>query len=82
MHKTHPPPYTHTQTRMIKLNYSLALCYVYAIAIIITGLDVIQKLNSPGIYRDKIIAEKLIYIPNDDTQNYPFFRLQLKLKRL
>ena len=23
------------------------------------------------------MANKLIYIPNDDTQNYPFFRVQL-----
>ena len=23
------------------------------------------------------MTNKLIYIPNDDTQNYPFFRLQL-----
>ena len=23
------------------------------------------------------MANKLMYIPNDDTQNYPFYRLQL-----
>ena len=28
------------------------------------------------ILRDKTMADKLIYIPNDDTQNYPFCRLQ------
>ena len=28
------------------------------------------------------MAIKLIYIPNDDTQKYPFCRLQLVLKRL
>ena len=27
--------------------------------------------------RDKTIADKLMYIPNGDTQNYPFCRLQL-----
>ena len=27
--------------------------------------------------RDKTRADKLIYIPNDDTQNYPFYKLQL-----
>ena len=29
-----------------------------------------------GIYRDKTIAEKSIYILNDNTQNNHFFRLQ------
>ena len=26
---------------------------------------------------DKTIADKLMYVPNDDTQNYSFCRLQL-----
>ena len=26
------------------------------------------------------MADKLIYIPNDDTQNFPFSRLQLVVK--
>ena len=30
-----------------------------------------------GSKRDKTMADKLIYIPNVDTQNYPFYRLQL-----
>ena len=30
-----------------------------------------------GILRDKTIADKLMYIPNDDIQNYPFFRILL-----
>ena len=30
-----------------------------------------------GILRDKTIADKLMYIPSNDTQNYPFCRLQL-----
>ena len=30
--------------------------------------------------KDKIKADKLFYIPNDDTQNPPFCRLQLVLK--
>ena len=29
------------------------------------------------IYRDRTIAVKFMYIPNDDTQNYPFCKLQL-----
>ena len=33
--------------------------------------------NCTGIYRDKIMADKLMYIPKDDTQNYIFCRLQL-----
>ena len=28
-------------------------------------------------YRDKTIADKLMYISNDDTQNYPISRLKL-----
>ena len=27
-------------------------------------------------FRDKTVANKLIYIPNDDKENYPFSRLQ------
>ena len=27
--------------------------------------------------RDKTMADKVMYIPNDDTQNYPFCRSQL-----
>ena len=30
-----------------------------------------------GIYRDKTMAVKLKYIPNNDAQKYPFCRLQL-----
>ena len=30
-----------------------------------------------GILRNKTMADKLIFIPNDDTQNYPFSRLQI-----
>ena len=30
-----------------------------------------------GIITDKTMADKLMYIPSDDTQNYPFCRLQL-----
>ena len=29
------------------------------------------------IIRDKTMADKLMYIPMDDTQNYPFFKLIL-----
>ena len=30
----------------------------------------------PGMWGDKTMADKLIYIPNDDAQNYPVCRLQ------
>ncbi len=30
-----------------------------------------------GILRDKTMADKLIYIPNDDTKKYPFCRFKL-----
>ena len=36
----------------------------------------IMTLDS-GIWRDKTIADKLMYIPNDDTQNYFICRLWL-----
>ena len=31
------------------------------------------------ICRDKTIADKLMYIPNHDTQNYPFYRSYLHM---
>ena len=30
-----------------------------------------------GIKRNKTVADKLMYIPNDDTQNYYFYRSEL-----
>ena len=33
-----------------------------------------------GIQRDKTMAHKLKYIPNVNTKNYPFRRLQLAVK--
>ncbi len=36
----------------------------------------------PGIYRDKTMADNLMYIPKDNTQNYPFCRLKLVVKTL
>ena len=32
------------------------------------------------IYRDIIIGDKVLFIPNYDTQNYPFCRSQLVVK--
>ena len=43
-----------------------------------TTLDLnTRRYLTTEIYRDKTIANKLMYIPNDDTQDYPFCRLQL-----
>ena len=28
---------------------------------------------SPGILRDRTLDDKLMYLPNDDKQNYPIF---------
>ena len=39
----------------------------------------IINYSYPGIYRNKTTDDKLMYIPNDKTQNYPFCRLQLVL---
>ena len=36
--------------------------------------------GSKGIY--KTIADKLMYIPNNDKQNYPFCRLQLVVETI
>ena len=33
-----------------------------------------------GIWNDKTMADKLMYIPNDYTQYYPLSRLQLVVK--
>ena len=37
----------------------------------------LQRSFNPGIKKDKTMADKFIYIPNDDTQNYPFCTLKL-----
>ena len=36
-----------------------------------------EKYKIRGIYRDKTMGNKLVWIPNDDKQNHPFYRLQL-----
>ena len=35
-----------------------------------------------GTDRDKTMADKLMYLLNDDTQNYPFYRLQLVVETI
>ena len=37
---------------------------------------------NPGIKSNKTLADKLMHILNYNTQNYPFCRLQLRLKNL
>ena len=34
-----------------------------------------------GILRDKTMEYKLVYIPNDDKQNFSFYRLKLMIKK-
>ena len=34
-----------------------------------------------GIYRDNTMADKFMYIPNDNAQNYPFCRLKLVVEK-
>ena len=35
------------------------------------------KVNKTGITRDKTMADKLMYIPNDDIKNYNICRIEL-----
>ena len=37
-------------------------------------------MQQPRIWRDKTMADDLMFIPNDDTQNYPFCVLQLEVE--
>ena len=39
--------------------------------------SIIKYTEISGIYRDKTLADKLVNILNDNTQNYPFCRSQL-----
>ena len=36
--------------------------------------NILIKAREGGIYRDKTMSDTWIYIPNDDTQNYPYCR--------
>ena len=38
---------------------------------------IVLSLKITVLPKDKTMADKLVYIPNDYTQNYPFCRLQL-----
>ena len=42
----------------------------------------LQLLDQSEIYRVKTMANKFMYISNDDTQNYPFCRFKLVVKTL
>ena len=49
------------------------------------GKEVVMEYSTAGtcfsgIYRDKTMADELMYIPNDDTQNYPICRLLLMVE--
>ena len=48
-----------------------------------TKLENFYKTRVPElcvIIKDKTMADILMYIPNNDTQNYPFYKLQLVIK--
>ena len=41
---------------------------------VITSFWLLDRISTPIILRDKTMADKFMYIPNEDTQNYPFYR--------
>ncbi len=41
-----------------------------------------DKVKLSGILRDKTMADKMMYIPNDDTQNLTICRLQLVVETI
>ena len=64
-HYPHPTlPLPRNTLKIFFLSISLYLCFHLS-------------SNHPGRERDKTMADKFMYIPNGDTQNYPFSRLQL-----
>ena len=65
-------------TRKYELTYPFGL-QEYAIQYSFTGVSLVIDWRHfvIKIQRDKTMADNLKYIPNDDTQNYPFCRLQL-----
>ena len=56
--------------------YSVIHGYIHGEEFMLILFSFKGMFSNPGIQRDKTIADKLIYISNDDTQNYPFCRLQ------
>ena len=40
-------------------------------------ISIKSKTIMSGVLGDKTMDDKLIYIPNDDKQNFPFCRLKL-----
>ena len=64
-----------TSTQMIILNFIIITYTFYN-----NMLYYMQEKS--GIQRDKPMADKLVYIPNDDTQNFPFCRLKLVVETL
>ena len=56
---------------MLIINLLLSIWVLYYLSIY--NFDQLKA----GILRDKTMADKFMYIPNDDTPNYPFCRLEL-----
>ena len=49
---------------------------------VLDGVFIFIENILSGIYRDNTMADKLMYILNDNTQNYPFRKLNFRLKRM
>ena len=55
----------------------LGTIYVSAVSFLFLECGRLErKFNMSGIWRDKTMADKLMYIPNDDIQNYNFWKLK------
>ena len=62
----------HPSPRNPPLNTPMLITVVTISLIINYSTNGINTILYPGISRDKIMADLLMYIPNDDSQNYPF----------
>ena len=54
--------------------------YIYNVLVYLLAIFFFGLVLSPGIKRDKTMADKLMYIINDYTHNYPLCRLQLEVE--
>ena len=64
-------PFKIKQLKVLRICFCLSFTWMISFALYLTY---------PGILRDKIMPDKLMYILNDDSKNYPFYRLQLVIE--
>ncbi len=64
------------KTATKRLNALAAMHYRQTVKEMQSFIEHAKRVKT-GISRDKTMTDKLMYIPNDDTQNYLFCRLQL-----